>query len=271
MFPEILNLAGGEVVYIHSHDDMNPHGRYTTPYPVAPAGSPASAQSQSEARSWVFVSHAPWYDLRKNGYGLYLFDLVSRRKVLVYDDPEMSEIDPVPVAPRQPPALMPSTVAGGSQSTGRIYCVSVFNSDLPYDHESVKYVRVIAARQQGLTMNANASFRTRLLGEVPLAADGSFYVEVPADTPVRFALLDRDRATVVHETAFTYVRPGQTRGCIGCHESKDTYAPPSFPLAVGASSSPGARQAGRLDLPGYAGHDLQHHRAGLTVRHDTLS
>ena len=233
VFPEILNLAGGEVVYIHSHDDMNPHGRYTTPYPVVPAGSLAGVQSQLPADSWLFVSHAPWYDLRKNGYGLYIFDLAGRRKVLLYDDPEMSEIDPIPVVPRRPPALMPSTVVDGAGSTGRIYCVSVFNSDLPYDHESVKYVRVIAARQQGLTMNANASFRTRLLGEVPLAADGSFYVEVPADTPLRFALLDSDRKTVIHETAFTYVRPGQTKGCIGCHESKDTYAPPSFPLAVG--------------------------------------
>ncbi len=241
VFPEILNLAGGEEVYIHNHDAMNPHGRYTTPYPALPGGS-----SGSTSESWVYVSHAPWYDLRKNGYGLYLFDLASRRQVLVYDDPELSDVDPIPVFARTPPKVLSIAGDTGRHSTGRIYCVSVFHSDLPYDHASVKYVRVIAARQQGLTMNANASFRTRVLGEVPLEKDGSFYVEVPADVPLRFQLLDQRRRTVIHETAFNYVRPGETRGCIGCHEPKDAYVSPTFPRAV--RHPPARMQAKRGDL-----------------------
>ena len=226
VFPEIINLAGGEEVYIHNHDDMNPHGRYTTPCPATPPGFPTPAPS------WVYVSHAPWYDLRGNGYGIYLFDLASRRKVLVYDDPKQSDVDPIPVFARRRPAVLASQLNPAAGARGRIYCVSVFHSDLPYDHKSVKYVRVIAGRLQGLTMNANASFRTRILGEAPLEKDGSFYVEVPADTPLRFALLDAERRTVVHETAFTYVRPGETKGCLGCHEPKDVVLPHSRPLAV---------------------------------------
>jgi len=241
LYPEILNLAGGEEVYIHNHDHMNPHGRYTTPFPAVPPGGPEAA-----ADGWVYVSHAPWHDLRRNGYGIHLVDLDSRRHVAVYDDPEMSDVDPVPVYARPRPRVLSSTLKPNKSDTGRIYCVSVFNSDLPYDHDSVKYVRVIAARQQGITMNANASFRTRILGETPLEKDGSFYVEVPADTPLRFVLLDAQRQVVVHESAFNYVRPGETKGCIGCHEPKDEYIQPTLPLATG--HAPARMQAKRGDL-----------------------
>lgn len=226
VYPEILNLAGGEEVYIHNHDQMNPHGRFTTPYPAVSPLIPGAKKDD-----WLYVSHAPWYDLRRNGYGIYLFNTTTRRKVLVYDDPEMADIDPVPVYARPVPKVLRSVVKPG-KDTGRIYCVSVFNSDLPYDHSTVKYVRVIAARQQGLTMNANASFRTRILGQIPLDEDGSFYVEVPADTPLRFTLLDADEQTIIHESEFNYVRPGETKGCIGCHEPKDDYIEPTLPMAT---------------------------------------
>jgi hydrazine synthase alpha subunit-like protein/HEAT repeat protein/WD40 repeat protein/PBS lyase HEAT-like repeat-containing protein len=226
VYPELLNLAGGEEVYIHNHDQMNPHGRFTTPYPAVSPNEPGAKRDD-----WLYVSHAPWYDLRRNGYGIYLFNTATRRKVLVYDDPQMADIDPVPVYSRPVPKILRSVVKPG-KDTGRIYCVSVFNSDLPYDHSTVKYVRVIAARQQGLTINANASFRTRILGQVPLEEDGSFYVEVPADTPLRFILLDADEQTIIHESEFNYVRPGETKGCIGCHEPKDDYIEPTLPMAT---------------------------------------
>ena len=240
VYPEILNLAGGEEVYIHNHDHMNPHGRFTTPYPAVPA-----SRSETKTDDWLYVSHAPWYDLRRNGYGIYLFNTATRRKVLVYDDPEMSDVDPVPVYSRPVPKILVPAITPG-KATGRIYCVSVFNSDLPYDHSAVKYVRVIAARQQGLTMNANASFRTRILGQVPLEKDGSFYVEVPADTPLRFVLLDADEQAVIHESEFNYVRPGEMKGCIGCHEPKDDYVEPAFPLAT--QHPPARMHAKRGDL-----------------------
>jgi hypothetical protein len=240
VFPEIINLAGGEEVYIHNHDDMNPHGRYTSPCGAAPPAAPKAAQS------WVFVSHAPWHDLRRNGYGIYLFDLASRRKVLVYDDPQLSDVDPIPVFATPRPRVLASQLKAKLGNRGRIYCVSAFHSDLPFDRSRVKYVRVIAARQQGITMNGNASFRTRMLAETPLEKDGSFYVEVPADTPLRFALLDADRRTIVHETAFTYVRPGETKGCMGCHEPKDTVLPHTNPLAT--RKPPARAHAKRGDL-----------------------
>ena len=218
VYPEVLNLAGGEEVYIHNFDHLNPAGRYTSPHP---AGG-----------KWVFVSHAEWHKQGGAAYGIYLFDLATRTKVLVYDDPTFSDIDPIPVVPRPLPKTLAPQAPPEAGPTGRIYCASVFRSDLPYNRRAVKSVRVIAALYQPLSINANASFRTRVLGTVPLEKDGSFYVEVPADTPLRFQLLDADGRALVHETAFTYVRPGETKGCVGCHETKNTLPLRTRPLAT---------------------------------------
>ena len=217
-FPEVLNLAGGEEVYIHNHDDMNPVGRYTTPYPLDD--------------EWLIVSHAPWHDLRHNGYGLYLFHMPTRTLKLLYDDPALSDIDPIPVAPRARAPAIPCLPVQPDKRTGFVYCNSVFSSDVPFDRQRVRSVRVISSLYQGLSINANASFRTRALGTVPIERDGSFYVEVPADTPFRFQLLDENEGLVAHETAFNYVRPGERKGCIGCHEPKDASPPNHVPMAM---------------------------------------
>ena len=72
----------------------------------------------------------------------------------------------------------------------------------------------------------------RILGEVPLEADGSFYVQLPADRPIILDLLD-DRGRVVHRgRAPFWVRPGETRCCVGCHEDPETAPPNRRPLAV---------------------------------------
>src|SRR5262249_8566509 len=65
----------------------------------------------------------------------------------------------------------------------------------------------------------------RILGTFPLAADGSFYVEVPADRLLHLQVLDSDRHVVGNQTFWMYARPGETRGCVGCHEPSDVSLP----------------------------------------------
>ncbi|MHB8862950.1 MAG: HzsA-related protein [Pirellulaceae bacterium] len=232
LFPEVVNLAGGEEVYIHNYDDQNPVGRFTSPYPLDD--------------EWILVSHAPWNDLRGSGYGLYALHLPTRTMRLVYDDPQLSEVHAVAIAPRTVPPVIASTLRRAAPATGRIYCNSVFNTDLPFEPAQVKYVRVIEGIQMGLSINANAAWRTRELGTTPLHPDGSFYVEVPADVPLRFELLDTDGRILVHETEFNYVRPGETKGCIGCHEPRHTAPGNALPRATAWPPVPALRQAGDL-------------------------
>lgn len=219
IFPEVLNLAGGEEVYIHNYDEMNPIGRFTSPYP---AGA-----------DWAFVAHAPWHTLSPQAYGIYLLNLKTREVQLVYDDPAMSDVDPIAIDPQLQPELRASTLSTNGSKTGRILCNSVFNSNLPFDKNAARYVRVLAAELMGQSISANAAFRTRVLGTAPLHDDGSFYVEVPADTPLRFELIDAAGRMLVHETEFNSVRPGETKGCVGCHEHRDRAPLALKPEALG--------------------------------------
>ena len=56
-----------------------------------------------------------------------------------------------------------------------------------------------------------------MLGQTPLAADGSFYVEVPADRPIRMELLDAAGARLRSEERWFWMRPSEQRICVGCH------------------------------------------------------
>jgi hypothetical protein len=70
------------------------------------------------------------------------------------------------------------------------------------------------------------------LGDVPLAADGSFFAKVPADTPLLIDILDANDKILVETVSPIWVRPKEIRGCVGCHEDPETAPPNRRPLAV---------------------------------------
>jgi hypothetical protein len=172
---------------------------------------------------------------------------------LVYDDPQMSDVDAVPVIPRDRPRVIPVGTPPQGSDTGFVFCESVFRSDLPFDRSKVAYVRVMEAPPVAMSMNGNLGFQTRVLGIAPVARDGSFFVEVPADTPFRFALLDLNGNLLVHETDFLYVRPGEHRGCIGCHETKGTTPTNGKLEALRHPPYPALRKRGDLVYGGVVG------------------
>ena len=65
----------------------------------------------------------------------------------------------------------------------------------------------------------------RILGTVPVEPDGSVYFRVPADTFVYFQLLDAEGRMVQSMRSGTIARPGETTGCVGCHEGRRTALP----------------------------------------------
>jgi hypothetical protein len=80
--------------------------------------------------------------------------------------------------------------------------------------------------------------RGRSLGDVPLETDGSFFVRVPVDAPLGLELVDADGKLAASQHVPFWVRPGETRGCIGCHEDADTAPPNVRPIAVVAPPVP---------------------------------
>ena len=94
--------------------------------------------------------------------------------------------------------------------------------------------------QQAPGMNWDDFNNKRILGTVPVEADGSAYFAVPADTFVYFQLLDEKGMMVQSMRSGTIVRPGETAGCVGCHEDRRTTAPAAAyrRLAMRAAAEP---------------------------------
>jgi hypothetical protein len=70
------------------------------------------------------------------------------------------------------------------------------------------------------------------LGEAPLEADGSFYIEVPADRLLRLSTVDEAGQVVASLDSGVWVRPNEHRGCIGCHEPPSLAPRNAQPQAV---------------------------------------
>ena len=60
----------------------------------------------------------------------------------------------------------------------------------------------------------------RVLGTVPVEPDGSAFMELPAMRPLFFVALDKNDLSVKRMQSFLTVQPGETTGCIGCHEDR---------------------------------------------------
>jgi hypothetical protein len=97
-----------------------------------------------------------------------------------------------------------------------------------YNCSPVRFVRVVRAiaPPQGSTGERGAIGDTNfeqneILGYVPVEPDGSFQINIPADTPVGFSVLDtQGRAFQVH-TNWVQARAGEVRSCDGCHSPRN--------------------------------------------------
>jgi hypothetical protein len=73
----------------------------------------------------------------------------------------------------------------------------------------------------------------RLVGTVPVEADGSAYLELPALRSFFFVALDEHDLSVKRMQSFLTVQPGETTSCVGCHEQRtQTPRPTAMPLAA---------------------------------------
>jgi hypothetical protein len=142
--------------------------------------------------------------------------------------------DPIPVAPRpREPVLPPQvdlTKATGvlvladahvgrnmaGVKPGEITKLLVLEQPPMPAHDS--------GTQKGMSNGGNFAFNT-VLGTVPVEPDGSACMELPAMRSLLFVALDSDGLAVKRMQSFVTVMPGETTGCVGCHEERTTNAP----------------------------------------------
>ena len=69
-------------------------------------------------------------------------------------------------------------------------------------------------------------------GFAPVAPDGSACFQVPAGVPIYFMALDEHGRALQRMRTFTHLMPGETQGCLGCHDHRLSSTPPKFAAAV---------------------------------------
>jgi len=89
-----------------------------------------------------------------------------------------------------------------------------------------------------------------ILGEVPVESDGSAYFRVPSGVPVYFMALDGDGRAVQRMRSFTHLMPGESQGCIGCHEPRLGTSPSHRGMAL--DSPPRALEPPEWGAGGFA-------------------
>lgn len=154
--------------------------------------------------------------------------------VIVFDSADHPVHSPVFLGARPKPPLLEKKAApeqiGKLDATGVLFCQNCrFTKNSTAGWQHVRAVRVLAGK--GLTNRSSHSYivhagsDVRELGTVPLAPDGSFAVEVPADTAIAFQAIDAEGRSELNEMSWIYVRPGESRGCVGCHQPRQSTPP----------------------------------------------
>jgi hypothetical protein len=84
----------------------------------------------------------------------------------------------------------------------------------------------------------------RILGTVPIEADGSAFMELPANRSVFFIALDENDNAVKRMQSFTSVAPGELSSCVGCHEERT-----NTPMRVSSKTPLAARKPANKPEP----------------------
>jgi hypothetical protein len=159
--------------------------------------------------------------------GLYLYDAFGNLEPL-YRDPAISSQYPLPLRPRPKPPALPSVVRWDGPQQGSFLVQDVYRGLSGIARGSVQRLRIVGVPPKvqpdmnspkiGVTSEDPGKF---VLGTVPVEADGSACFRVPSGVPVFFQALDAAGLAVQTMRSLTYVQPGQTQSCIGCHEHRD--------------------------------------------------
>ena len=169
-----------------------------------------------------------WRPAEGGIWGVYRFDPATGAREKAFADPRWHSIAARPVAPRPVPDARSSVVREGDP-TGQLYSIDVGitepGRELPKG--AAKTLRVV----EGVPASREKPASRRLLGDVELAADGSYQVTIPANTPVQLELLDAGGQPLRRST-WLWVRNHDSQGCVGCHEDPERVPPNRLPEAL---------------------------------------
>ena len=191
----------------------------------------------------------------KTNWGLVLLEESGDTKP-IYQDATIGCFEPMPLRPRTKPPMLPTRRDEKTAAKGMATCIvqDVYQGMEGIKRGEAKYLRINeqvprpwSARrtysgdgydQQHACVSKDASLGLKVQhGIVPIEADGSAYFVVPADRNIYFQVLDANFMELQRERTYVNYRPGETRSCVGCHETPN-HVPPVQPRALLALKHP---------------------------------
>ncbi len=193
-------------------------------------------------------------------YGIYLLDAFGNKELL-YRDPAIACLSPIPLKARPLPPLIPEKVeplpvdpsqrrlnldrtnilaACGSSLADRKAEPAVVSIQNIYESRhawpegtKIKALRIVQILPKSTPGRNNPAIgygteksARAVLGTVPVEEDGSVLFLLPPYVPVYFQAIDERGMAVQSMRSAVYVSPRENLSCVGCHEKRKT-APPA--------------------------------------------
>lgn len=136
-------------------------------------------------------------------------------------------IQPVTIAPREAPRGFPSSLHDWQYANLLSLDASLSREKMP--ETKIRSVRVYTREADG---------KQKILGTAPVEEDGSFFISVPGDKPVRFELLDAVQKPIRAQHAWMWSRKGEQRICVGCHAGPEHAPENAVPQILNRSTTP---------------------------------
>jgi hypothetical protein len=216
-WPEVGNGTTDPIECPDYHRSGN-YDAYFSPYPLGEKDFLVSAQ-------------------RGGKFLLYLMDVEGNRE-LIYEGIH-NAFHAVPLAARRRPLVIADRVAWPGRQDRRdprpgvIFSSNVYQNAPAELRGRAKYLRVMTIDPKTYTYWSQRPYIStgpvvsmvqsegvkRVLGTVPIEADGSVAFHAPPGTPLHFQLLDERFLALQTMRSFVGLMPGESRGCLGCHEA----------------------------------------------------
>ena len=195
------------------------------------------------SRSEFLVSHKPSGNIWSNEKGYQLYLLHEGGKVEpFYTDSAISSFRPIPLAAREIPPVIPEKRNQNLADQNLAECIvtDIYKGMTGILPGEVKYLRILeqvprpwGARrhykpnymqdeydQQHVTISKDTHLGLKIQhGIVTVEKDGSARFFVPAGRNIFFQALDAKYRAVQTERTYVDYMPGESRSCIGCHET----------------------------------------------------
>lgn len=162
-------------------------------------------------------------------WGLYLVDVFDNMTLIIEKEGH-GFIHGIPLKARPIPPVVPDKINENSR-TATVFIQDIYEGEglQGVPRGTVKSLRVLAYEYaynrtpsdhvaQGIQSGWDIK---RLLGEVPVEADGSAMFTIPANTPISLQPLDEQGRAIQWMRSWLTGMPGETVACVGCHEGQN--------------------------------------------------